>query len=158
MFTVAALTGTAVLLAGSAPANAAPKEPLVIEQVYPAAGAIEVPLAPPSSSAFADFNQTLNFTKGVPSIRLTNVDTGEDVTDASSYDGTASILVVQPNTFTDPGGQPTFECGTTYEVTVGGKGKLALKSVNGARLSGVPTGVTLERGTASWTFTTVPCL
>ena len=117
-------------------------------------------LASPSRPSFAtaDFNQTLNTTRNIPSpsIRLTNVDTGVDVTGRSSYGSPDSILLVFPIAEA-AGGLPTSECGTTYEVTVGGKGPLALKSVNGARLSGAPLGVTLERGTASWTFTTVGC-
>jgi hypothetical protein len=47
-----------------------------------------------------------------------------------------------------------FACGTDYEVTVGGKGKSAVKSADGGKLREVPSGVTLEHGTASWQFTT----
>jgi hypothetical protein len=78
------MLGAVMALSGLA--QAAPKEPLVVAEVFPMAGAIDVPLSSPDnpSFAFADFNQTLDTTKGFPSIRLTNVDTGEAVTGGSS--------------------------------------------------------------------------
>jgi hypothetical protein len=80
-------------------------------------------------------------------IRVTNVDTGEDATGSVYWDSQRLYLVSLVNR---PG--IAFECGTTYEVTV-----RRVKSLEGAKLSEVPAGVTLEKGTASWTFTTVAC-
>jgi hypothetical protein len=45
-----------------------------------------------------------------------------------------------------------LECDTTNEVTVRVKGR-----DDRGKLSEVPTGVTLEHGTATWQFTTVAC-
>jgi hypothetical protein len=157
----AALACAAVLLAGSAPAFAAkqkcdfdPTTPaplcLVITDVSPEPGATNVPLAdPPLAQAF--FNQTINTNNFANVILLRNVDTKEDVSGSITYSFLVNRLTVQPNTL-------TFECGTTYEVTVGGHGKKAVESESGAKLSGVDDeGVTFKKGVATWTFTTVAC-
>jgi hypothetical protein len=146
----AALACAAVLVVGSAPAHAAkplPDQPLVIDFVYPQAGAANVSTAGGRGVAFAEFNTLIDPRNVDNKIRLTNVDTGKDVTGVAYWDPDHRYLV-------GPVDRPSiaFECGTTYEVTV-----RHVKSLAGAKLSDVPDGVTLERGKASWTFTTVTC-
>lgn len=146
----AALACAAVLLAGSAPAQAArplPDQPLTIDFVYPGAGAANVSIAGGQGIAFAEFNTPINPRNVDNKIRLTNVDTGEDVTGRVYWDPEHLYLVG----LVDRAGI-AFECGTTYEVTL-----RRVKSLDGAKLSDVPAGVTLEKGTASWTFTTAAC-
>jgi hypothetical protein len=142
----AVLACAALLLVGSAPAHAAktlPDQPLALDIVYPMAGAANVSTAGGRGIALAEFNTLINPTNIDNKIRLTNVDTGEDV----YWDPDHLYLVAMVN-------RPNiaFECGTIYEVTV-----RQVKSLEGAKLSEVPAGVTLRKGTASWTFTTVPC-
>src|SRR3954447_26026305 len=146
----AALACAAVLLVGSAPAHAAkplPDQPLSIDFVYPGAGAANVSTAGGRGVAFAEFNTLINSRTIDHETRLTNVDTGEDATGSVYWDPEHRYLVA----LVDRTGT-AFECGTTYEVTV-----RRVKSLEGAKLSEVPAGVTLEKGTASWTFTTVAC-
>ena len=154
---------------GSAPANAAkppPPEPLVITDVYPDPGAINVPLPDPPA-ALVTFNQPEllrnSRTRCELFARLINLNTGEDVTEFVScqtgFDEfgvpTPIIMVIQP---TEPiPGFTLFECGTTYEVIVGGKGRRAVKSLAREPISEVPEGVNLDGSVATWTFTTVPC-
>lgn len=147
---MAALACAAVLLAGSAPAHAAkplPDQPLAIDFTYPAAGATNVSTTGGQGLAFAEFNTLINPRNVHNKIRLTKVDAGEDVTGSVYWDPDRLYLVGLVNR---PG--IAFECGTTYEVTV-----RRVKSLEGAKLSAVPAGVTLEKGMASWTFTTVAC-
>jgi hypothetical protein len=151
MLTAAALACAAVLLAGSAPANAAPKEPLVITDVSPdpeetvpgyTGGLVQV-----------TFNQPINVIHE-NIMRLINVNTGENVPFSSvSWIGTINTLQSQISPDINGG---SFECGITYEVTVGGKGKSAIRGLaSGAKLSGSEVeGVTFRSGIASWTFTT----
>ena len=145
-----ALACAAVLLVGSAPAQAAkpmPDQPLAIDFVYPGAGAANVSTAGGRGVAFVEFNTLINPRNIDHEIQFTNVDSGETVTGSAYWDPGHRYLV---SLVDRPG--IAFECGTTYEVTV-----RHVKSLEGAKLSEVPDGVTLERGTASWTFTTVAC-
>jgi hypothetical protein len=147
---MAAVACAAVLLVGSAPAHAArplPDQPLVIDFVYPGAGAANVSTAEGQGVAFAEFSTSINPRNVDNKIRLTNADTGEDVTGTVYWDPERLYLV---GLVDRPG--IAFECGTTYEVTV-----RHVKGLAGAKLSDVPAGVTLEKSTASWTFTTVAC-
>jgi hypothetical protein len=166
----AAVALAAVLIAGSTPANAAKPLPpcdfspttpdplcLLITDVSPDPGATDVPLSP--AFVEATFNQMINVEDLSRKFRVENVATGENVASSWSFspDGRIGVFV------TNPQGAGLFECGTTYEATVGGRGKRAVTSFE----SGLPilprqpaSGdiVTFERGGAvTWTFTTVAC-
>jgi hypothetical protein len=78
----AVLACAAVLLVGSAPAHAAktlPDQPLALDIVYPMAGPANVTTAGGRGIALAEFNTLINPTNIDNKIRLTNVDTREDV-------------------------------------------------------------------------------
>jgi hypothetical protein len=167
MLTAAALACAAMLLAASAPANAAPKkEPLIITDVEPDPGATNVPV---DDDVVATFNHELHTTDIRPNMHLTNVETGEDVRRPLCYspDPDATILAFLlskdnicdfPEVDTTP-----LKCDTTYEVTVSGKGRGAVRGFDRGKLSGVDPlnpdleEVTFKRRIASWTFTTVAC-
>jgi hypothetical protein len=163
MLTGAALACAALLLAGSAPANAAPKEPLIITDVSPEPGATNVPvdIGNAEGGVVATFNHELHTTDVRPNMHLTNVETGEDVRRPLCYipDPDATKLIIPLNTDNRCGFPDTtpLECDTTYEVSVSGKGRGAVRGFDRGKLSGVPAGVTFEKRIASWTFTTVPC-
>jgi hypothetical protein len=147
MLTAVALACAAVLLAGSAPANAAPKQPLALIIAGPAPGATNVPLSPDgvaTGRVAAYFDSFINLRNLDQKMRLTNLNTGEDVPGSVSWvsdDRALSFILPE-----------FFACGTTYEVTLN-----RVRAASGAKLGEVLPGVTLERGTASWTFTTVDC-
>jgi hypothetical protein len=160
MLTAAALACAAMMLAASAPAFAAPKEPLFITDVSPEPGATNEPV---DTLIQAVFDHELLSPRVRPNMHLTNVETGEDVRRPLEFDPflptaggpTLTILLkdAPPPLVTTP-----LECGTTYEVSVSGKGRGAVKGFDGGKLSGVlDERVTFERRTASWTFTTGPC-
>jgi hypothetical protein len=164
MITVALACAAAVFLVGSAPANAAkppPPEPLVITVVDPVPGAIFVPL---NSAVVVSFNQELLAPRMVNcelSARVINLNTLEaetvDISCQTGDDGSGvrrTNMVISPP---DAGGFFLWSCGTTYEVIVGGKGRSAVKSLDREPISEVPLGVTLDRGVATWTFTTNGC-
>jgi hypothetical protein len=163
MLTAAALACAAVLLADSAPANAAKKTPLVITDVSPEPGAMNVPLSTLGTAGVVQvtFNQPISTPNLATIIQLINVNTGQEAVGAIQWDreGTVTgtpntLLVVHEGT----GGTFQFQCGTTYEVIVSGHGKSAIRSTSGARLSEVlDESVTFKSGIASWTFTTVAC-
>jgi hypothetical protein len=159
ILTAAALACAAVLLADSAPANAAPKTPLVITDVSPEPGAINVPLATLGTGgvAYATFNQPISTNNVATIIQLINVNTGQEAVGSIQWELPPFL---PPNTLlvTHEGPGGTFQCGSTYEVIVSGHGKSAIRSTSGARLSGVlDESVTFKSGIASWTFTTVDC-
>jgi hypothetical protein len=152
------LACAAVLLATSAPTKAAPKEPLVITAVSPMPGATNVPV---DTNIVATFNHELYTTNTRPNMHLTNVETGEDVHRSLCYvpDAAATTLttvVNEDNACGIPDPTP-LECDTTYEVSVSGKGRGAVRGFDRGKLSGVPARVTFEKRIASWTFTTVSC-
>jgi hypothetical protein len=171
LVTVALVMATMVIV--SAPAHAAkppPREPLVITQITDAeensvVGPTAVPLAL-DGGVFVTFNQELDLGRKAfdctSLARLINLNTGEDVTTIVScanrpdgFGGTITDIAISPPEVAP--GIILWECGTTYEVILGGKGRRALKSVDRTPISGAPDGVTLDRGVASWTFTTVAC-
>ncbi len=94
-------------------------------------------------------------------MNLTNVETGEDVRRplCEFPDGDATTLSIVVNADNECGIPDTtpLECDTTYEVSVSGKGRGAVRGFDRGKLSGAPAGVTWEKRIASWTFTTVPC-
>jgi hypothetical protein len=155
---ISALACAAVLLATSDPAKAAPKEPLVIMAVSPMPGATNVPV---DTNVVATFNHELYTTDIRPNMHLTNVETGEDVHRPLCYspDADATTLSIVVNEDNDCGIPDTtpLECDTTYEVSVSGKGRGAVRGFDRGKLSGVPARVTFEKRIASWTFTTVSC-
>jgi hypothetical protein len=168
MLTAALACAAAVLLVGSAPANAAkppPAEPLVITDVEPDPGAKNVRV---DDDVIVSFNQTLHITNIRPNMHLTNVETGEDVhrplcyspgTDPRSDPTILAFLLSTDNVcgITEVDTSP-LECDTTYEVTVSGKNPGAVEGFDGGKLSeDVPKGMTFESSIASWTFTTVRC-
>jgi len=109
--------------------------------------------------ASADFNQNITSDKLAKAIRVKNLDLaqgGVNVSDTVSYFIPEYVLRVIPNTYV--GGQPVFECGTTYKVRVGG-GPLSgqVRSDSGQEISEVPAGVNLKDGVARWRFTTEAC-
>jgi hypothetical protein len=164
----AAVALAAVLIAGSTPANAAKPLPpcdfnpttpdplcLVITDVSPDPGATNVPLAP--GIVEITFNQMINGENVSRKFRVENVATGENVTAGfqTFADGRLWAFVANPQ------GSSAFECGTTYEATVGGRGQRAVTSLSGLPL--LPRQpesgdiVTFEKGAVTWTFTTVAC-
>jgi hypothetical protein len=170
---IAVLACAAMLLAGAAaPANAAPKEPLFITAVQPAPEALDVPAmdVPVDDDVVVYFNQPLRLTDIRPNMHLTIVETGDDVRRPLCYspdpdapagsDATIlAFLLSTDNICGDTGVDTTpLECGTTYEVSVSGQGRAAVKGFDRSKLSGVlDDNVTFEKGIASWTFTTVDC-
>jgi hypothetical protein len=163
MLTAAALACAAMLLVGSAPANAVPKERLIITDVWPEPGATNVPvdIGNAEGGVVATFNHELHTTDVRPNMHLTNVETAEDVRRPLCYipaaDATKLIILLNEDNDCDFPDTTPLECDTTYEVTVSGKGRGAVRGFDKGKLSGVSEGVTLEKRIASWTFTTVAC-
>ena len=140
LFTLALFMATVVIV--SAPAYAAKPHPLAITILSPGPGDTDVALSPGRVVVFLDpFLDSDNLARKV---RLTNVNTGEDVTPLDIGYNFPELSITTPGT--------TFECGTTYEVSL-----IRLKSLAGGKLSEAPEGVTLKGGVATWTFTTVDC-
>ena len=118
-------------------------------------------IAAVDTNVVATFNHEVKTTNIRPNMNLTNVETGEDVRRplCSFRDGDATTLTIVVNADNECGIPDTtpLECDTTYEVSVSGKGRGAVRGFDGGKLSGAPAGLTFEKRTASWTFTTVPC-
>ena len=83
MLTAALACAAALLLAASAPAFAAPKEPLFITDVSPNPGATNEPV---DTLIQAVFDHFLLSPKVRPNMHLTNVETGEDVRRPLEFD------------------------------------------------------------------------
>jgi hypothetical protein len=157
MLTGAALACVAMMLACSSLANAAPKEPLIITAVSPSPEQIVAV----DTNVVVTFNHELRTTDIRPNMNLTNVETEEDVRRPLCFfpDGDATTLSIVVNPDNECGIPDTtpLACDTTYEVSVSGKGRGAVRGFDRGKLSGAPAGVTFEKWIASWTFTTVPC-